>query len=214
MSQSIETSERGPWTVQSVLSQLDRISALDGHDILRALAGEKEKIALALRDAVCVQNGRAKVSAAALLLLLNDENGRDPFLEALAGPDCEEREVAIGFVRHSIWPNDIETHGIITTTCPITSDELYTALKRNLQEPWTGLNRRILELVSWQDYPQARPIMRPLLMHPDPLLRREIAEMYLRYGRDEVRLRWSMRFFARRRVTSLTATRAGMIFTE
>ena len=120
-----------------------------------------------------------------LLLLLNDESGRAPFLEALSGPDGDVRNLAIEFVQYCVYPHDTEIRGGAVTTCPITSDELFAALKRNLHEPWTGLNRRVLEIVSRHGYPQARSVTRPLLTHPDASLRREIAENYLRAGRDE-----------------------------
>jgi len=37
MAQMTEISERGPWTVQSVLEQLDRIGVCDARDAHRAL---------------------------------------------------------------------------------------------------------------------------------------------------------------------------------
>jgi hypothetical protein len=117
--------------------------------------------------------------------VLNDATGREPFLAALAGPDGEVRSLAIDYVHHCIQPHDIECRGNFLTTCPISSDEVFGAIERDLHEPWTGLNRRILEIVSWQDYPQARSITRPLLAHPDRSLRQRIAESYLRAGRDE-----------------------------
>jgi hypothetical protein len=185
MAQTIETSERGPWTVQNVLEQLDRIRFFDAQEIHRALRPEGETLAVALRDALQDRSGKAKVSAAALLLLLNDRSGRDPFLEALAGPDGDVRTLAIEYVQHCVFPHDIEIRGRSVTACPISSDDLFAALKRDLHEPWTGLNRRILEIVSGQDYPQARSVTRPLLTHCRASLRRAIAETYLRAGRDE-----------------------------
>jgi len=185
MAQTTETSERGPWTVQNVLEQLDRIGVFDAQEVHRALRHEGKTLAVALRDALHHRRDQAKVSAAVLLLLLNDRSGRDPFLEALAGPDGDVRTLAIEFVQNCVFPHDIEIRGGSVTTCPISSDEMFAALKRDLHEPWTGLNRRILEIVSRQDYPQARSITRPLLSHHDASLRREIAENYLRAGRDE-----------------------------
>jgi hypothetical protein len=85
MAQTTETSERGPWTVQRVLEQLERIGVFDAREIQCALRPEGETLAVALRDALHDRSGKAKVTAAVLLLLLNDTSGRDPFLEALAG---------------------------------------------------------------------------------------------------------------------------------
>jgi hypothetical protein len=167
------------------LEQLETIGVFDVEESYRALRSEGETIAIALRDALRSRRGKAKVTAAMLLLLLNDKSGRGPFLEVLGGPDGDIRTFAIEFVRYSIWPHDTETYGSLHIRCPISSDELFGALKRDLHEPWTGQNRLVLEIVSWQDYPQARSITRPLLAHPDASLRREIAENYLRAGRDE-----------------------------
>lgn len=185
MPQPRETSERRPWTVARVLEQLDRLNVFDVREIHRALRSEGETLAVALREALHDRSGKAKVSAAVLLLLLNDRSGREPFLEALGGPDGDARTLAIGFVEDCVFPLDAGLHGRRVTTCPISSGELFAALKRDLHEPWTGMSRRILEIVSRQDYPQARSITRPLLTHRDPTLRREIAETYLRAGRDE-----------------------------
>jgi hypothetical protein len=185
MAQTSETSERGPWTIQKVLEQLDRIGVFDAKEIHRAPCPEGQTLAAALRDALHDRSSKAKVSAAALLLLFNDRSGREPFLEALAGPDGDVRNLAIDFVQYCVAPYDDEIHGRHLTTCPISRDELFTAVKRDLHEPWTDLNRRILRIVSWQDYPQARSITRPLLTHRDASLRREIAEDYLSAGRDE-----------------------------
>jgi hypothetical protein len=185
MVQTSETTERGPWTIQNLLEQLDRIDVCDTRQAHRALRDEGETLAVALRDALQHRSDKAKVSAAALLLLLNDTSGRDPFLEALAGPDGDVRNLAIEFVQHCVYPYDLEIRGGLGTSCPVSSDELFAVLKRDLHEPWTGLSRRILEIVSGYDYPQARSVMRPLLTHPDASLRRWIAENYLRAGRDE-----------------------------
>ena len=185
MAQTIETSERRPWTVRSVLEQLDRIGVFDVNEIHRAMRSEAETLAAALRDALPERSGKAKVNAATLLLMLNDRTGRDPFLGALAGPDGDVRTLAIEFVQYCVVPHDIEFHGDLVTPCPISSDEVFAAIKRDLHEPWTGLNGLILDIVSRQDYPQARSITRPLLTHPDESLRRKVAESYLRAGRDE-----------------------------
>lgn len=185
MAQTIETSEHGPWTVPRVLEQLELIGPLNAPGVCRALQHAGETLAAALRDAVKYRSGKAKIIAAALLLLLNDPSGRDVFLEAIAGPDGEMRTLAIDFVEHCICPSDVELRGRSLTKCPISSDELFAVLKRDLHEPWTGLNRRVLEIVSRQDYRQARSVTRLLLVHRDASLRREIAEHYLCAGRDE-----------------------------
>ena len=183
MAETIETSEREPWTVQRVLEQLDRIGVFDAKEVHRELRHEGETLAAALRDALGHRNGKAKLSAAALLLLLDDTTGRDPLLAALSGPDGDVRTLALDFVDHCVCPHDIEIRGSALAKCPISSDELFAVLKRDLHEPWTGLNRRILEIVSRQDYPQARAVTRSLLMHRDASLRRQIAENYLRRPR-------------------------------
>lgn len=186
MAQATEISEREPWTIQRVLGQLGRIRALDAQEVLAALRPEREKLALALREALRDRSGKAKVTAAVLLLVLNDTSGREPFLEALAGPDGDVRTLAIEFVQDCVCPHDIEIPGRpMRCPIPISSDELFAALERDLHEPWTGLSRRILEIVSRQDYPQARSITLPLLTHRDTSLRMQIAETYLRAGRDE-----------------------------
>lgn len=186
MGQTAETSENGPWTVQSVLEQLDRIDTFAAQEICRALRSEEETLASALRNTIAGLNGIAQISAAAILLMLNDKTGRPLFLSALAGPDGDSRTRAIDFVQYCVRPHDIAFRGTpAVTTCPVSSDEVFAALKRDLHEPWTGLSLRVLEIVSWQDYPQARAVTRPLLTHPDASLRRMIAETYLRTGRDE-----------------------------
>lgn len=103
MAQTTETSERGPWTVQRVLEQLDSIGVFDAQEILGALRPERETLALALRDALHDRNGRAKLTAAVLLLLLNDTSGRDPFLEALTGPDGDVRTLAVEFLDYRVF---------------------------------------------------------------------------------------------------------------
>lgn len=185
MAQTTETSERRPWTVQRVLEQLHRFGVLDVVEIHRALRSRGEALAEALHESLSDRQGKAKVSAAVLLLLLNDKRGREPFLEALTGPDGEVRASAIAFIEYGVCPHDLQLRDRPVTTCPISSDELFAALKRDLHEPWTGQSRRVLEIVSRHDYPQARSITRPLLSHRDATLRREIAETYLRAGRDE-----------------------------
>lgn len=185
MGPTTETSERHPWTVQRVLEQLDRIDVSEVQEIHRALRAESEALARALREAIQDLSGKAKVSAAALLLLLNDTSGRAPFLEALAGPDGYARASALDFLECCVLPQDVEPHGGPRRKCPVSSEELFAALKRDLHKPWTGLARRVLTIVSRQDYPQARSITRPLLTDRDTTLRREIAESYLRAGRDE-----------------------------
>jgi hypothetical protein len=186
MGQSAETSERRPWTVQSVLEQLDRIDTFAAQEICRALHSEGETLASTLRNTIAGLDGIAQISAAAILLMLNDKTGRAPFLGALAGPDGDSRTLAIEFVQDCVRPHDIAFRGApAVTTCPVSSDEVFAAVKRDLHEPWTGVSLRVLQMVSWQDYPQARSITRPLLAHPDPSLRQKIAESYLRAGRDE-----------------------------
>jgi hypothetical protein len=185
MGATVEISERTPWTIKGVLEQLDRIDAFASQRICRALCSEREALAAALRNTVQEQGGRRRVSAAAFLLMLNDKAGREPFLEALAGPDGDARNLAIDFVQYCFFPHDIELRDRAAAVCPISSDELFSVLKRDLHEPWTGLSLRALDIVTWQDYPQARPITRPLLAHPDRSLRRKIAGSYLRAGRDE-----------------------------
>lgn len=185
MAQTTEPSEKRPWTVQSVLEQLGSIREFDAQKIVRALRPERETLALALREALHGRSGKAKVNAAALLLLLDDCSGRAPFLEALAGPDGDARALAIDYVGYCIFPHDLKLRGDHVTPCPVSSDELYAALNRDLHEPWTGQARRILHVVSRHDYPHARLITRPLLGHRDTTLRREIAESYLRAGRDD-----------------------------
>lgn len=175
-----------PWTVQRVLEQVDSIGVFDSKEILRALRCEEATLAVALRDTLRDRSGQARLAAAALLLLLSDSSGREPFLEALAGPDGDERNWAIEFVEYCVFPHDIEIRdSLVSCPIPISSDDLFAALKRDLHEPWTGLNRRILDIVARQDYPQARSITRPLLTHCDTSLRREIADTYLRGGHDE-----------------------------
>src|SRR5262249_11932709 len=161
MAATVETSERTPWTVNSVLEQLDRIDPFTSKEICRVLRSEGEALAAALRNVVQEECERRSVSAAALLLVLNDKAGRDPFLEALAGPDGDARNLAIDIVEHCFLPHDTEFRDALRTICPIGSDELLSAVKRDLREPWTGLSLRVLEIVSWHDYPQARPITRP-----------------------------------------------------
>lgn len=106
---------------------------------------------MVLRDALHDRHGKAKLTAAALLLLLNDRSGRDPFLEALAGSDGDVRTLAIEYIQYCVFPHDLEMRDRFGTTCPISSDELFAAVKRDLHEPWTGLSRRVLEIVSRQD---------------------------------------------------------------
>jgi hypothetical protein len=52
MAQTTETSERGPWTLPSVLEQLDRVGVYDVKEIHRSLRPEGETLAAALRDAL------------------------------------------------------------------------------------------------------------------------------------------------------------------
>ncbi len=185
MPETTETRERGPWTVSGVREQLDSVGALDVLEMHRALRSEGETLARALREALNSLYGKAKVNAAVLLLLHGDRSGREPFLEALAGPDGFVRALAIDYVEYGVYPQDLEPRDRAVTRCPVSSDELFAALKRDLHKPWTGLARRVLGIVSHLDYPQARSLTRPLLTHRDATLRREIAENYLRAGRDD-----------------------------
>lgn len=185
MPQTTETNERRPWTVQSVLGQLEQVGVFDVSEIQRALRSEGETLSTTLRDVFPKQSPRARINAAALLLMFNDRTGRAPFMEALAGPDGDERTLAIEFLQYYLRPHDIALHGELAIACPLSSDEVFTALKRDLHEPWNGVSLRVLEIVSRQGYPQAQCITRSMLMHSDNSLRRMIAESYLRAGRDE-----------------------------
>jgi hypothetical protein len=180
-----EISERAPWSVETLLAELDYLQPFDANDVLGALRSNPETLATALRADLPERMGKARVNAGALLLMLGDTAGREPFLAALAGPDGDARTLAVNYVRYCISPNDIDLRGAIGTSCPISSDEVFAALERDLHAPWTGLSATALEIVAWNDYPQARAVTRPLLGHPDPAIRQQIAEGYLRAGRDE-----------------------------
>ena len=182
MGHTNETRETGPWTVRRVLERLDNLHPLGAKDAHQALRSE-ENLAAALREALHTRGGNSKVTAAALLLMLQDEAGRDPFLAALKGED-NERDLAVAFLEYCVTPKDIMCPPLTSVQC-LESDELFEGLRRDLHEPWSGLSLRVLKLVSQQDYPQARSITRSFLTHRDPSLRRSIAWSYLRAGRDE-----------------------------
>jgi hypothetical protein len=185
MSHSFETSEHRPWDVQSVLDRLDRIHPIDAGEICRELGADG--LASALNDAISHQvEGKRRLTAAALLLMLNNNAGREPFLAALGGPDGELRNLAVEYLEYSLAPRDLDLGWRVgRTNCPLKSDEVFDAVKRDLHEPWTDLRAKVLRILYWQDYPQVRPLTRKLLAHRDATLRREVAESYLRAGRDE-----------------------------
>jgi hypothetical protein len=187
MTHSVETSEHRPWDVQSVLDGLDHIRPLAAKDICRELRAERPMLAEALYDALMRQiDVKRKLTAAALLLMLNDSAGREPFLAALMGPDGEIRNLAIDYLESDLSPCDLELGWRLGRThCPLRSDEVFDALRRDLHEPWTDLRVKILRILHWQDYPQVRSLTHKLLSHSNAALRREIAESYLRAGRDE-----------------------------
>jgi hypothetical protein len=182
MNASTETSERVPWTVQSVLEQLGCLHVLDAQEICHALRCESQTLAAALRASLPKLKERETLYASALLLL-NDTSGHDPFLESLAGPDGDLRSLAIDFCRYYIFPHDRDSQCELMAKCLITCNEIFAAVKRDLHEPWIGLSMRVLEIV--RDYSQAQVLTRPLLLHPDISLRRMIASRYLQAGRDE-----------------------------
>lgn len=179
-----EISEHRPWSIERVLDELDTIQPSDLQHALSALASQRGVLATALQACLPTRTGKARVIAGALLLMLGDSAGREPFLQALGGPEGEARTLAIGCLS-CIYPSDIDVRGANGTNCPISSGEVFAALERDLHEPWTGLSERILHIVAGKDYPQARVITRPLLSHADPALRQQIAKSYLRTGRDE-----------------------------
>jgi len=181
MTGEIETSEHAPWTLERVLGQLDHLHPLDVRDVLATPELSTDRLVGALSE----RGGKARVNAAALLLLLGDAAGSPPFLAALAGPDGDARKLAIDYVKYAICPHDIDPRGAIVTNCPISSDDIFAALERDLHAPWTGVSAEILEIVARYDFPQSHPFTRPLLAHPDTALRRTIAENYLNAGRDE-----------------------------
>jgi hypothetical protein len=180
-----ETSEGTPWSVENLLEELDYLQPFDASEVLGALDADLETLAGALRAALSERAAKARVSASALLLMLGDKAGREPFLAALAGPDGDARTLAIDYVRYCVTPDDIDRRGASGINCPIGSDEVFAALKRDLHAPWTGLSATALDIVARNDYPQARALTRPLLAHPDLSIRQSIAESYLRAGRDE-----------------------------
>jgi hypothetical protein len=179
-----EVSEHRPWSIDRVLKELDTFQPSDLQSVLWALTPQRNMLAAALQACLPARTGKARVIAAALLLMLGDSAGREPFLQALGGPDGEARTLAISCLSY-IYPSDIDLRGANGTNCPIGSGEVFAALERDLRAPWTGLSERILHIVCGKDYPQARAITLPLLSHADPALRRKIAESYLRSGRDE-----------------------------
>jgi hypothetical protein len=187
MRHSVETSENRPWNVRSVLASLDRIHPIDAGEVCRELRAEAPALTDALNDALARQlDPKRNLTAAALLLILNDTAGREPFLAALAGPDGELRNLAIDYLEYRLFPGDLDLgRRLGPTHCPLRSDDVFDALKRDLHEPWTDLRAKVLRILYWQDYPQVRPLTRKLLSHRDATLRREIAESYLRAGRDE-----------------------------
>lgn len=187
MDRSVDNKEVRPWTVQGVVGALNRIHPIDAGEVCRELRGEAALLGAALREAL-QQAGdwRSKVTASALLLMLNDAAGREPFLAALSGPDGEERTLAVEFYEYHLFPSDLDLGWrIFRSQCPLTSDELFEALRHTLHPPWTGSSAKILGILCWQDFPQVRSLTRSLLSHPDEMLRRDLAESCLRAGRDE-----------------------------
>jgi len=168
-----------------VIDQLDRIRPIGAGEICRELRAEAATLAAALRDAAQEIDRKRRLTAAALLLMLNDTAGRELFLEALGGPDGDARDLAIGYLEYELSPCDLDLAWRRRTPCPLSSEEVFEALKRDLHEPWTGISVKVLEILCWHDYPQARSVTRGLLSHRDATLRRRIAESYLRAGRDE-----------------------------
>jgi hypothetical protein len=185
LSISTEKDERAPWTVARVIAEISRLGPTSVREPLAALRGDTRSLIAALRAGIDTVDGRSKVTAAAMLLLLQDDAGRDVFLDALSSPAAELRNWAIDFVYHVVAPYDTDSPGQSRTKIPISADEIFDRLKRDLHEPWTGLSERILQIALWNDFPQARPITRPLLAHPSKPVRKKVAEAYLRRGRDE-----------------------------
>jgi hypothetical protein len=166
-----------------VLEQLEHIGPPECRQIFRVLRSQRETLAAALHNALQERGERQRVSAAALLLMLNDKAGREPFLEALAGPEGDACNLAVDHIHYCIFPHDIMFRSKFAIACPVSSDELFSALKRHLHEPWTPFSLHVLKTV--ENYAQAQPITRSLLAHPDRSIRRDIAESYLCRGRDE-----------------------------
>lgn len=187
MDWSADESAVRPWSVQAVIEALDRIGPIELGEVFREMQSEAGPLCAALREALHKQGSRrARVTAAALLLMLNDAEGREPFLAALSEPDGEARTLAFEFFQYQLSPRDLDLgwRGF-RAQCPLTSGEVYNALKDALHPPWTGLRAKILRTLYWHDFPQVRSLTRMLLSHPDEELRRDIAESYLREGRDE-----------------------------
>jgi hypothetical protein len=161
------------------------LSPLDLQELIADAQRFENDLIAALRREMLVLRGRARVSAAALLLQMKDETGREAFLDALASRKADIRDVAIEFVYYAITPHDSAVDIQYRKRCPITCAEIFERLKEDLREPWAGRNERALEICLMFDLPGSREITRPVLKHKSSALRLKVASSYLRCGRDD-----------------------------
>ncbi len=172
-----------------MVAELPQLDALSAREPLEALKDQAGPLTAALREALGSEAGLARLNAAAMLLMLQDPAGRDPFLAALSSTDAALRDAALRFLRSRICPRDSRRDTPHVTKVPLDGAEILACVRPYLREPWTGVNEAVLDLCLIDDIEGSRPITRRLLRHRSGALRLKAASRYLRQGRDDGALR-------------------------
>jgi hypothetical protein len=78
------TDQHGPWTIDRTDEAINRLHPINTGEVLRSLRSKAKELTSALREALSDSDEKAKLRTATLLLLVQDDEGRAPFVAALA----------------------------------------------------------------------------------------------------------------------------------
>jgi hypothetical protein len=195
------------WTVQALLDKLPNVHPCWIRDALPHFGGDRaelERRLLALRDQQ--QTELARTYMGLVLFFVGHPEGKRTLIEALRSDAEKVRLLALDTFR-VLRPDDVGS-GARPGKLGISDVEVFEALDWMLEDPTTPERALGLEYAIKLAFERARPMLVPLLRHPEAVVRDKVLETFLARGLDDGALKALEQELLGRRVEQRAADNA------
>jgi hypothetical protein len=195
------------WTVQALLDKLPNVHPFWIRDALPHFGGDRAELEtrlLALRDQQ--QTELARTYMGLVLFFVGHPDGKQALTAALRSDAEKVRLLALDTFRVLRW-DDVGS-GTRPGKLGISDVEVFEALDWMLEDPTTPERMLGLEYAIKFAFEPARPMLVPLLRHPEAVVRDKVLETFLARGRDDGALKALEQELLGRRVEQRAADKA------